>query len=161
MTTDQFKALQSKVKQRASKVDLLIGLDPGTSTGFAAFNTHLGVLTTVESMNIIEAMERVRSLFDQYTGSNLTLHVYVEDTRKLRLPKALQSSGRDRGAGSVARDMSILETFLKHYGIPHTMAGLCPKEFRIGNAEWFKKKTGYEGRCNEHGRCAAGMIWGR
>jgi hypothetical protein len=158
ITEEQFKAMTGRVKSKATGVDLMIGIDPGTHTGYAAFHVPLNMLTSVKSMGIIAAMELVYGTHKTYKEIGKSIHVYVEDTRKLRLPKAMQSKGRERGAGSVARDMSIWAEFLEYHEIPHTMCGLSPKEFRQSTDEWFRKKTGWDKRTNEHGRCAAGLI---
>lgn len=159
MTTEQLDALLGRIKSKATGVDVSIGIDPGTHTGVAVMIG--GVLRRVESMGIIQAMDFVTEAVQTYRGLEKTVHVYVEDTRKLRLPKALQSKGRERGAGSVARDMSVWSEFLTARKIPHTMCGLSPKEFREGKGDWFSKKTGWKGKSNEHGRAAAGLIWKR
>lgn len=161
MTPDDLKKLQSNVSKAKTGVDLYIGIDPGVNTGYASWSTRDRRFLSVTSMGIIEAMELVLSAHRLVVSAGRVLHVVVEDTRKLRLPKHLQSKGRERGAGSVGRDMAVWSEFLTHHSIPHTMAGLSPKEFRNGDDAWFRSKTGWDKRTSEHGRCAAGMVWGK
>jgi hypothetical protein len=161
ITEEQLKAMNGRVKSKATGVDMMIGIDPGTHTGYAVFHVPLNTLTEVTSMGIVKAMELVYATYKTYKEIGKSIHVYVEDTRKLRLPKAFQSKGRERGAGSVARDMSIWSEFLTYHSIPHTMCGIVPKEFRTMTDEQFRKKTGWDKRTNDHGRCAAGLILSR
>lgn len=142
------------------KPNYYIGIDPGTHTGYAVWSTHTKALNFVGSMRTCEAEDMILKIF---VGQAPTFHVIVEDTRSLRLPRALQKAGDSylRGVGSVHRDMSRWEEWLTFHKIPFTMAGLSPKVFRTGNAEWFRKFTGYQGKTNEHGRAAAGLVFGR
>lgn len=157
MTKQDLDNLLGRVSSKRNKAHLLIGIDPGTHTGFAVFSNKSNSYIRVESMKAVEAEDEIMV----YKATEIPIHVFVEDTRKLRLPKALQSKGRDRGAGSVGRDMGRWQEFLEHHNIPHTMTGLSPKEFRAGDDAWFRKKTGWDKRTNDHSRCAAGVIWGR
>lgn len=156
ISSNDFKELVRNVSKGA---EVLIGVDPGVNTGFAVMID--GKLVQVMSRLAVDAEHAVLNMRDRMAEAGKTFHVYVEDTRKLRLPKALQSKGRDRGAGSVGRDMGRWEEYLTYHQIPHTMCGLSPKEFREGDDAWFRKKTGWDKRTNEHGRCAAGLIWGK
>lgn len=133
---------------------IFIGIDPGVHTGLAVYDRATRKLLLVEGMLAVEAEEFIRN-------ETRAIHVYVEDTRTLRLPERLQSSGRLKGAGSVHRDMSRWEEFLQHHKVPHSMCGLSPKMFRQGDDEWFRRLTGWDKRTNEHGRAAAGLVWGK
>jgi len=159
ITEEQLRALNGRVKSKASGVYCAIGIDPGVNTGVAIMMD--GRLIEVKSCTAVEAEVRICTLYSMMRGLDKTFHVYVEDTRKLRLPKALQSKGRERGAGSVGRDMGRWSEFLTYHSIPHTMCGLVPKEYRVMTDEQFRKKTGWDKRTNEHSRCAAGLILGR
>ena len=159
ITEEQLKAMKGRVKSKATGVYCAIGIDPGVSTGFAVMID--GKLVQVMSRMAVDAEYAVLNMRNRMLEAGKTFHVYVEDTRKLRLPKALQSKGRDRGAGSVGRDMGRWQEYLKYHNIPHTMCGLVPKEYRTMTDEQFRKKTGWDKRTNDHGRCAAGLILSR
>lgn len=161
LSENDMNTLLGNVKSGKSGVDFWIGIDPGTKTGLAIWDSRHQKFATIETMGIVKAMELVRAANTSYGLERITHRVVVEDTRKLRLPAAQQSFGRLKGVGSVHRDMSIWEEFLEYHGIPYTMAGLSPKEFRVGDSEWFKKKTGWDGRTSEHARAAAGLIYGK
>lgn len=156
ITENDLKRMQGRVKAGAHGVHLWIGIDPGVSTGVAIWCSPAQRFYEVTSMLAVEAEEKIRNV-----ERNGTVHVVVEDTRNLRLPAKLQSSNRLKGAGSVHRDMGRWQEFLTHHKIPYTMAGLSPKEFREGNDAWFRAKTGWDKRTNEHARCAAGLVWMR
>lgn len=161
LTSKDLDNLLGRVKSKATGVDFYWGVDPGTHTGLALWDSRHRRLVSLQTTTIVKAMELIMSAAEAYRSSGVSFMVVVEDTRKLRLPKAMQSKGRERGAGSVAREMGIWSEWLTHYGIPHIMAGLSPKEFRKGDQAWFAKKTGWGGRTSEHARAAAGLIWGR
>lgn len=149
-------AMLQNVKGAAS---IYVGVDPGTHTGLAVWDKSFQRFLRVESMKAVEAEVEIMQLYASLAAHQRKLMVIVEDTRKLRLPKHLQSPGRARGAGSVARDMGRWQEWLEHCGIPHQMAPMSPKEFRTGDDAWFRKKTGWDKRTNEHSRSAAGLVW--
>lgn len=142
------------------KPDICIGIDPGVNTGVAIYRPSDRKLLFVSSMKAVEAESIVRSPGAVIGYPIHSLHVYVEDTRNLRLPSRLQQRDAFKGLGSVHRDMGRWHEFLEYHAIEHTMRGLAPKPFREGNDEWFKKLTGWDKRTNEHGRAAAGLVWG-
>lgn len=140
---------------------IYVGVDPGTHTGLAVWDKAFQRLLRVDSMKAVEAEVEIMQLYASLAARGKRIMVVVEDTRKLRLPKHLQNAGRARGAGSVARDMGRWQEWLEHCNIPHIMAPMSPKEFRTGDDAWFRKKTGWDKRTNEHGRSAAGLVWGK
>lgn len=151
----------ARLKTNVTKVDLYIGIDPGVHTGFAVWNPKLAALVRVESMMAVEAEVEILEYADDMKATGLTMHVVVEDTRNLKLPKKLQNAGRAKGAGSVHRDMSRWEEFLTYHNVPFTMGKIAPKSFRESDDAGFRKMTGWGRKSNEHGRCAAGMVYGR
>ena len=138
---------------------LIIGIDPGTNTGFAV--SENGKLTRVESMRIDEALSVV--LLDMKIEGDTYqnyIKVYLEDARK----SGREHRGQDaaQGAGSVKRDCNIWEDFLKAHKIDYVL--VSPQSQRKLNkmsAGKFKAMTGWQGRTNEHGRDAAMLVWGR
>lgn len=166
ITENDLKRMTGRVKHGKHHVHLWIGIDPGRHTGVAVWSSKAQQLLCVESMKAVQAEIKVMNYWTMSLGSMSSdspvhIHVVVEDTRDLRLPAKLQNSGRLKGVGSVHAEMRRWSEFLSHHGIIHTMAGLSPKQFREGSAEWFNKHTGWTGRSNDHGRCAAGLVHGR
>jgi len=138
--------------QRAS---LLIGIDPGATTGYAEWCCASQRLVTVESMLIHQAMARVR---ERLASGGLRAVVW-EDAR---LRTWFGAKGREalQGAGSIKRDCGIWEAYLEDLGC--TAQKLKPQ---AGGTKWpadrFTRLTGWAGRTNEHARDAAMLVYGR
>lgn len=133
---------------------LCVGLDTGVHTGFAVWDTEKKALIEVSTLKIHRAMSRVIEL----SNSN-DIAVYFEDAR---LRKWYGNTGREKlqGAGSVKRDASIWEDFLKDLGVEYH--AIAPKNnFTKVGADLFAKMTGYTGKTSEHGRDAAFLVINR
>lgn len=132
---------------------LLVGIDPGVTTGLAVWRLDTRALDLVTSMQITEAMDHLLAMRADLAG------VIYEDAR---LRKWLGSKGREalQGAGSIKRDCSIWAEFLGRHGIPYRQ--VAPQ---AGGTKWtaayFSKVTKWDGRTNEHGRDAALLVYGR
>lgn len=134
---------------------IVVGIDPGVTTGYAEWDTDLQRLMVVQGVLIHVAMFSV--LAHQRAGT--LSHVVFEDAR-LRTwfgdKTAKQDRDRLMGAGSVRRDSSIWSQFLADAGIPNI--GLSPKAKGAKyDAAQFQRITGWKERTNEHGR-DAGML---
>lgn len=144
---------------------IYIGIDTGVNTGFAVLDNRKRSLLQVSSLSIHEAMERVRAYVDAYkAGEGDKVIVRVEDPRQRtwfgteRMSRE-EERKRLQGVGSVKRDASIWDDFLKDLGVEYEM--VAPKRnITKLTAERFKSITGWQGRTNEHGRDAAGLILG-
>lgn len=133
---------------------LFIGIDTGTHTGFAVWDTKQKRLTELTTLKIHKAMERVAQL-----SLSDDIAVYFEDAR---LRKWFGSAGREQlqGAGSVKRDCSIWEDFLKDLEVEYHP--IPPKNNTTKmNADFFSKITGYKGKTSEHARDAAFLVINR
>lgn len=136
------------------KYSIVIGIDPGVNTGYAVWNKPGRRLTTVKSYPIHEAMTRVKMLHQMYPGEVL---VRFEDARQR---KWFGNADREKlqGAGSVKRDCSIWEDYLKSLGIDFQM--VAPKNNRTKlNSDAFNSFTKWETLTNEHGRDAAMLVY--
>jgi len=89
---------------------IYVGIDPGTHTGIAMWDGDKKCFVEIKTVMIHQAMEMVAELV-----ADQPVTIYVEDPRKIRLPRHLQRSGTyaDQGVGSVKRDASIWDDFLK------------------------------------------------
>lgn len=135
---------------------IVIGIDPGTYTGIAVFDTDAKTLRGVETLPIHKAMHRVLDYVTiLYEGYNI--HIRVEDARK-RKWYGKNSHKKLQGAGSIKRDCQIWEDFLKDYQIPYDMPapGKSPTKIR---ADYFKILTGYDGQTSKHSRDAAMLVF--
>lgn len=134
---------------------IVIGIDPGTTTGFAIWDPHARQLLAVESWKIHQAMRRVESL---RADSPLVL---FEDARTMRIGggKTFGQNSRLQGVGSVKRDSAIWEDFLEDAGLPYQA-----RMWKPGMTKWsapeFLRVTGWSLPTNNHGRDAAVIVYG-
>lgn len=138
---------------------IYIGIDPGTHTGMAVWDSGEGRFLTLETLPIHRALDRVLRIS---TARDNAIRVVFEDARQRKWYGRTESEVRRKiqGAGSVKRDCAIWEDFLKDYGIPF----LTVKPGRVATKvtpSWFKTLTGWEGRTSEHSRDAAMLVFGR
>ena len=139
--------------KRHAKADVLIGIDPGTKTGFAVKN--FGVFTNVETKTIIEAILALHAIVSECNRSGRSILVRVEDARK-RTFFGDSGSERWKGAGSIMRDCSIWEDELIRMGILFEF--VHPKNVKATTAEQFKQLCGWDKRTSIHAREAAWLI---
>ena len=135
---------------------IYIGIDPGTHTGVAVWDSKEGKFLSLETMPIHRAMDLVRMARDD----NEAIQVIFEDARLRTWFGKGNVSAKAQGAGSVKRDCSIWEDFLTDLEIPF----LTTKPGNVATKvtpSWFRKLTGWEGRCSEHARDAAMLVFGR
>lgn len=145
---------------------LAIGIDPGVTTGVAVWSALDFVLWKVESMNIIAAMNYVltwRKLCAAEDGREMI--VIVEDARKRKWSggfaeidekTAKHGAGAREGVGSVKRDCSIWEEFLRHHEIPFEMR--YPRTTKL-DAAHFQLLTKWTEQTNKHSRDAAMIVF--
>ena len=134
----------------------LIGIDTGTHTGVAIYETISKRIERLETLPIHKAMALVLATAQENPNDT---HVYFEDAR---LRKWFGRSGREQlqGAGSVKRDCAIWEDYLTDYKIPFTR--IAPKNNATKlTADYFAKVTGWTARSSEHARDAAMLVFGR
>lgn len=133
-----------------------IGIDPGVNTGVAVYAPKSGELL-LYTMKIHEAMELIGDLRRRLRSVDGLL-VRFEDARQRNW---FGKAGREQlqGAGSIKRDCKIWEDWLKDKEIPFEMVAPKNNRTKLG-AEQFAKLTGYSGRCSEHSRDAAMLVYG-
>lgn len=140
----------------------IIGIDPGTHTGFAQYNRHAKKLLQVDTLAIHKAMQRV-----EFAHASGHLHMVVFEDARLRkwfghadVRMARSGAGIREGVGSVKRDASIWFDFLTDLGTP--FLGLKPQAGLTKlDADQFAKITGWTARTSNHARDAAMLVWGR
>lgn len=139
---------------------ICIGIDPGTHTGVAVWDTRERKFRSLETLWIHDALFYVRRLSEEYRGHIL---VVFEDARlrKWFAPEHSTSEYRGKlmGAGAAKRDAKIWEEFLTDWGIPFKA-----HKPQAGGTKWDKeyweKVTGWTGRSSEHSRDAALLVLG-
>jgi hypothetical protein len=137
---------------------LLIGIDPGVHTGLAIYDRTKKKLLEVITTGIIQAQITVRHnrFMEQINLANIL--VRMEDAR---LRTWFGDAGREvlMGAGSIKRDCSMWEEFLKYHSIPYEF--VAPKNNKTKtDAKLFNQITGWSQKTNEHGRDAAMLVFG-
>ena len=133
-----------------------IGIDPGRNTGLALYKTETRSLVALRTVKIHEAFRQVLDLAMQFNvevvieNPNLWTHFHKTKNAKAKL----------QGAGSVKRDFSAWQDFLKDHGIPYRTArpDKTRNSFAVDN-KLFTSLTGYTERCSEHARVAAMLVW--
>lgn len=136
---------------------IYIGIDPGTHTGVAVWDSKEGRFLSLETMPIHIALTRVLAIAERHRDD---VQVIFEDARLRTWFGKGNVSAKAQGAGSVKRDCSIWEDFLTDLEIPF----LTTKPGNVATKvtpSWFRKMTGWEGRCSEHARDAAMLVFGR
>lgn len=136
---------------------ILIGIDPGVTTGLAHWDTDIQRLVTVGSMPILDAMDIVL----ESSLSATPYMVILEDCRDMRIGggKTFGDTARLQGVGSVKRDCQIWHDFLTDNGIPF-IAQKPHKALTKWTADRFKATTGWQKVTNEHARDAAMLVYG-
>lgn len=88
------------------KYSLVIGIDPGTNTGFTAFNCDKKEYIHCDTLSIHQAIFRIEKMIEM---SNMPkgMLIIVEDSRGISGPNE-----KKLGAGSIRRDCSIWEEYL-------------------------------------------------
>ena len=132
---------------------IYIGIDTGTHTGVAIWDSKDRCFKNIQTVAIDEAFEIVLFYRDNYG-----VFVKFEDAR---LRKWYGNSGREKlqGAGSIKRDCVIWEDFLKRKGIQYE--AVAPKNNTTKlSKEAFKNITKYKGKTSEHSRDAAMLVFG-
>ena len=140
---------------------IYVGVDTGVNTGFSEWDSKKQCLLSVCSLPIHKAMDRVKELHDLH-GNDLV--VRVEDPRQrtwFGTERMTREEERKKlqGVGSVKRDATIWEDFLKDLGVKFEMVAPKRNVTKL-TQETFKRYTGWTSKTNEHGRDAAMLIYG-
>ena len=134
---------------------ICIGIDPGTHTGVAVWDTREGKFLSLETLPIHKALLRVLVL-----TSDQVAEVVFEDARQRTWFGKGDTNAKAQGAGSVKRDCSIWEDFCRDYGIPFQAKPPIKGATKV-TADYFKMVSGWTGRTSEHARDAAMLVIGR
>lgn len=132
-----------------AKEKYIIGIDPGTKTGFAVWNPIIQSFNEISTLSFGTAFKAVLHLH-----LNHIIVVYVEDARKRsgkNNPKIFQ------GVGSIKGESKCWENVLDAFGIIHVMRKpQINTKLSKGN---FNAITGWKLNTSNHGRDAAMMVY--
>ena len=132
---------------------IIVGIDPGTNTGFAViFNGVLTNLLTISPWEIEGELSGVTVDRVVFEDSRLQSHTWTTaGTRAVAANMA-------RKVGQVDAYCALIVGICGRLGIP--AHGISPKgKGKKLNAEQFKAATGWTGASNEHTRDAAMVAW--
>ena len=139
---------------------ICIGIDPGTHTGVAVWDTRLGRFLNLQTLPIHRALHLVHSMKRACDGHGEDMQVVFEDARQRTWFGHGDTDAKKQGAGSVKRDCSIWEDFCKDYNIPFWAKPPVKGATKV-SADYFKMVSHYQGRTSEHSRDAAMLVIGR
>lgn len=140
---------------------LYIGIDSGTNTGLAIWDSKKKEFLDIRTCHLHQALFRVKEMVD-FSTEDIT--IIFEDARQRKwLPREMSESdyrGKLMGAGSVKRDSVIWQEFCEDNGIPYE-ATPPAKGMTKWSVDYFQRMTGWKGRTSNHARDAAILVWGR
>lgn len=134
---------------------IYIGIDPGTHTGVAVWDTREGKFLSLETLLIHRAMQEVY----KWRQRPAEIQVVFEDARQRRW-YGKDGNAKRQGAGSVKRDCSIWEDFCRDYHIPFVAVPPMKGGTKVDES-YFKTISGWKGRTSNHARDAAMLVIGR
>lgn len=131
---------------------VVIGIDPGVTTGIASWCTITKRLGMVESRKLHEMLLSFRDYKPEL--------VIFEDCRQHRMyGPGQRNDAALQGVGSVKRDCGIWDEFLTDQRIPFVTRTPSRRRTKF-SAEQFQAATGWTERSNNHGRDAAMLVAG-
>lgn len=139
---------------------ICIGIDPGTHTGVAVWDTKERRFLSLETLPIHQALDLVCKWQQDCKDRDVAMDVTFEDARQRTWFGKGDTNAKLQGAGSVKRDCSIWEDFCKDYGIPY-WAKPPGKGMTKVTSDYFRTISGYQGRTSNHARDAAMLVIGR
>lgn len=132
---------------------MLLGIDPGQSTGLAVFRGgKLAALETIRPHEIERTLRALKPARVVYEDSRLQGHIW---TRGL---SASTSAKMARNVGQIDAWCSLIVDVCAELGIP--AHGISPraKGSKL-DAEAFGLVTGWDGKSNQHERDGAMVAW--
>lgn len=151
--------VRDRILRRTHKV--LIGIDPGTSSGFAVWHRTNNELDRVLTLPIYQAIKHVEDVLEVWQPTEILAR--IEDARLRKwLPKEKSESeyrGKLMGAGAVKAHCQIWEETLGILGVDFEL--LAPRAGATKwSAEYFKQITGWTGVTSNHARDACALVFG-
>ena len=137
---------------------IYIGIDPGTHTGIAVWDSEEKKFLYMDTLPIHRALDVVDLWYRKHSGRVM---VIFEDARKRKtFRQEYGNISKLQGAGSIKRDCSIWEDFLTDLDIPFQSPPPSIGKTKP-RPEYFTKLTGWKERTSNHARDAAMIVFGR
>lgn len=136
---------------------IFIGIDTGTNTGVAVWNSEEREFIDIKTMHLHQALNLVTTMCKIWNRENVM--VLFEDARQ-RKWFGTRSNDKLQGAGSVKRDAAIWEEFCKDNEISFRAMPPAKGATKL-SSEYFKALTGWCKKTSEHARDAAMIVFGR
>lgn len=133
---------------------IYIGIDPGTTTGFAIWDAECQSLISLETHTFFSALDRILDMKQKFN-----ICVVVEDSTQRKWYGA-NAEVKRQGAGSIKRECKIWKEVLDGFKIPNKFCHPIKYGTKI-NQERFKQITGWNQRTNNHVRDAAMLVYKR
>lgn len=142
---------------------MLIGIDPGSTTGIALWDRADRMLRAVTSTSFVLASEYLRETIAVHGAEGV--EVWFEDARARKwfgdadARQKRSGAGIREGVGSVKRDCSLWEELCGFHKI--AFRAIRPQKGATKlKAPEFGRLTGWQGKTNEHARDAAMLVFG-
>ena len=139
---------------------ICIGIDPGTHTGLAVWDSREGKFLSLETLPIHKALDKVRVWMLTCKDTETEFNVVFEDARQRTWFGKGDVSAKMQGAGSVKRDCSIWEDFCKDNQISYWAKPPVKGATKV-SSDYFKMISHWTERTSEHSRDAAMLVIGR
>lgn len=140
---------------------IFIGIDPGTHTGLAVWDSRKGQFLKLVTLPIHKALDEVAEWQIVCSAEGQQLFVVFEDARQRTwFGQEKRTSAKLQGAGSIKRDCSIWEDFCRDKAIAFRAVPPMKGGTKRGE-DYFKLLTKYEGKTSNHARDAAMLVFGK
>lgn len=136
---------------------IFIGIDTGTHTGVAVWNSEEKQFLDIKTLMLHQALQLVIIMCQIWKRENVM--VLFEDARQ-RKWFGREADEKRMGAGYVKRDATIWEEFCTDYEIAFRALPPAKGGTKL-NPDYFKALTGWKKRTSEHARDAAMIVFGR
>lgn len=143
-----------------------IGIDPGVSTGYAVYQRKRGEAGTIRELRTVTFAWVLKELPARYIPS--TTRVVIEDPGQNKpmfdkdIPQTIEHLlpllKIAQNVGANKREAELLIELIEALGFE--VIRIRPTAHKWTEKE-FKQFTGYAGRCSQHARDAARLVWGR
>ena len=139
---------------------IYIGIDPGTHTGVAIWDSKAQVFIELTTIPIHQALLKVKRLYAESRELSNICVVFEDARQRTWFGKDKNTNAKLQGAGSIKRDCRIWEDFCKDYQIPFLKIPPIKGGTKLSEA-YFKTISGWKGRTSNHARDAAMLVIGR